>query len=65
MLLYPNSDVSTSFCISSVLSNRIVKNMHMPTVCTGVYISIHTLRTLEDTHALLQQTELLAGVLNE
>ena len=24
-----------------------------------------TLRTLEDTHALLQQTELLAGVLNE
>ena len=25
----------------------------------------HTLRTLEDTHALLQQTELLAGVINE
>jgi len=26
---------------------------------------MHTLRTLEDTHALLQQTELLAGVINE
>jgi len=25
----------------------------------------HTQRTLEDTHALLQQTELLAGVINE
>ena len=25
----------------------------------------NTLRTLEDTHALLQQTELLAGVINE
>ena len=25
----------------------------------------HTLGTLEDTHALLQQTELLAGVINE
>ena len=25
----------------------------------------HTLVTLEDTHALLQQTELLAGVINE
>ena len=25
----------------------------------------HTLRTLEDTHALVQQTELLAGVINE
>ena len=25
----------------------------------------NTLRTLEDTHAVLQQTELLAGVINE
>ena len=30
-----------------------------------VYRLTNTLRTLEDTHAVLQQTELLAGVINE
>ena len=30
-----------------------------------VYKLTHTLVTLEDTHALLQQTEFLAGVINE
>ena len=30
-----------------------------------VHRLMNTLRTLEDTHAVLQQTELLAGVLNE
>ena len=30
-----------------------------------VYKLTNTLRTLEDTHAVLQQTELLAGVINE
>ena len=30
-----------------------------------VYKLTNTLRTLEDTHAALQQTELLAGVINE
>ena len=30
-----------------------------------VYRLTNTLRTLEDTHAVLQQIELLAGVINE
>ena len=61
--------------MSSVQSNEVVCLPQEPQVHNEaqdllllqdyVHRLTNTLRTLEDTHAVLQQTELLAGVINE
>ena len=61
--------------MSSVQSNEVVCRPQEPQVHNEaqdllllqdyVHRLTNTLRTLEDTHAVLQQTELLAGVINE
>ena len=61
--------------MSSVQSNEVVCLPQEPQIHNEaqnllllqdyVHRLTNTLRTLEDTHAVLQQTELLAGVINE